>query len=111
MYNIACKKLLQDFQNYTQHCYRYDNCYTNVSSEIAWIKSNFAEFDKIEHKSDIQHLAGAIQYDQSNKIFISNDWVFKKLDNIKINKEKLDMYNLDIYSPKKYINSPVYSPI
>jgi hypothetical protein len=98
------KKFFQDFYINTYNCKRYDDCLSKVSAEMTWIKTTFFEFNQQKHDMDTQHLAGAIHFQDGEKIFISEDWIFKLFETIDDYKTEINSHNLEVYSPENYIS-------
>lgn len=103
------KKILQDFYINTYNCRRYDNCLGNVTEQMTWIKTTFFDFNNSRHSCDTQHLAGAIKFDHDNKIFISEDNIFKLFETIDDYRTEINRYDLEVYSPENYINTKLES--
>ena len=98
------KKILQDFYINTYNCKRYDNCISNVSKQMTWIKTTFFDFNNPKHDYDTQHLAGAVKFDYDDKIFVSEDHIFKLFETIDDYKTQINSHNLEVYSPENYIS-------
>jgi len=101
-FQAVCKILHQDFYVNTIDCERYDNDENIVKDEINWIKANFIDFLDSNNKNDAIHLAGAIKYNHPNKLFLSDDWIFKKFENKSDYQEEINKKNLEILTPNSY---------
>jgi len=102
-FQLSCKLLLHDYNTNTYNCERYWNIPESaVQNELNWVQANFCEFINPVNSSDAQHLAGAIKYEHTNKIFVSEDKIFKKFEIDTRYQQQIIIKNLEVLAPNSY---------
>lgn len=102
-FQLSCKLLLHDYNTNTYNCEKYWNIpEKEIQNELNWIQAHFYEFIDPANSSDAQHLAGAIKYENTNKIFISEDNIFQKFEIETEYQQQIINKNLEVLTPNSY---------